>query len=53
MKTPRFTDAKRRYRTAEESRAPNYLARRFKAFRRLQRMQAAKSNIAPIKRASK
>lgn len=40
-----------RYRTADESKVAGYLAKRFKAFRRLQRMQAAaKSDVVPIKR---
>lgn len=47
---PRFTDARRRYRTAEESRAPNYLAKRFKAIRRLARMKAAQV-VTPIRKA--
>lgn len=48
MKRPRFTDAHRgRYRTAEESKTPGYLAKRFAAFRRLQRMQA-RSNVAQL-----
>ena len=42
-----------RYKTAEQSRAPGYLARRFKALRRLQRMQQAKSNVQPLKKAAK
>ena len=52
MKPPKFTDARRRYRTAEESRSPGYLARRFKAYQRLQRMQATKSKITPMKKAA-
>lgn len=39
-----------KYRTAEQSRAPNYLRKRFAAIRRLQRMQAAKSNVQPLPR---
>ena len=48
---PNYTDARRRYRTAEESRSPGYLARRLKAYARLQRIQAAK--VTPLKRAAK
>jgi hypothetical protein len=51
MKPPRFTDARRRYRTAEESRAPGYLARRLKAYARLQRIKEAK--VTPLRKAAK
>jgi len=47
---PRFTDNRGRYRTAEESKEPGYLARRFQAIRRLQRMQARKQNITPLRK---
>ena len=36
---PRYTDARPRYRTASESREPGYLARRMKAYARLNRMR--------------
>lgn len=49
MKAPRFTDRRGRYRSAAESRTPGYLARRFDAFRRLQRLQA-RCNVTPIKK---
>jgi hypothetical protein len=39
MKPPRFTDRRRRYRTAAESSQPGYLAKRFKAYARLERMK--------------
>lgn len=43
-----------RYRTAEESRKPGYLARRFKAYRRLQRLKDEQAkNVTPLKRAAK
>jgi hypothetical protein len=42
-----------RYKTAEQSREPGYLAKRFKALLRLQRMQAAKSNVQPLKKIGK
>jgi hypothetical protein len=38
MKTPNYTDKRRRYRTAAESSQPGYLARRFKAYARLARI---------------
>ena len=50
MKRPRFVDGKGRYRSAEESRSPGYLARRFEAIRRLQRMKERRQNITPIKK---
>lgn len=40
-----------RYKTAAQSREPGYLARRFQALRRLERMKAAKSNVQPLKKA--
>lgn len=40
MKTPKYTDQHRgRYRSAAESREPGYLARRLKAYARLQRIR--------------
>jgi hypothetical protein len=39
MKRPVFTDRRGRYRSSAESREPGYLARRFKAIERLQRMR--------------
>ena len=50
MKQPRYCDKHRgRYQTAEASREPGYLARRFKAIARLQRMRA-RTNVTQIKR---
>lgn len=49
MKRPRYSDRRPRYRTAEESRAPGYLARRFEAIRRLQRMKE-KRVVVPIRK---
>ena len=51
MKPVKFTDARRRYRTAEQSAAPGYLARRFKAIRRLQRMKAAAHTVTTLRTA--
>lgn len=49
MKRPKFTDTHRgRYHTSEESKTPGYLARRFAAYRRLQRMQARSSVVAQL-----
>lgn len=43
MKAPTFTDKHRgRYRSAAESKQPGYLARRMKAYARLERLKAAK-----------
>jgi hypothetical protein len=53
MSKPRYTDARRRYRTAEESRAPGYLARRLKAYARLQRMKAATQTVTPLRKVAK
>lgn len=40
-----------RYRTAEESREPGYLAKRFRAWRRLQRMRdRASVNVQPLRK---
>ena len=52
MKTPRWTDRKPRYHDSEASKQPGYLAKRFQAFKRLQRMQSAKSNVQPLKKAT-
>jgi hypothetical protein len=38
MKSPKYTDKRRRYRTAAESSQPGYLAKRLKAYARLERM---------------
>lgn len=48
---PNYTDARRRYRTAEESRSPGYLARRFRALQRLQRIRSSRSSVTSIKKA--
>lgn len=56
MKTPRWTDKQRgRYRTSAESQQPGYLARRMKAYARLERMRAARqeSNVTTIKTKAK
>ena len=47
MKRPRFTDERSKYHDAETSREPGYLARRMKAYARLQRMKA-RTNVTPI-----
>lgn len=47
-KTPRFTDGRGRYINSEKSKEPGYLARRFKAYRRLQRMKARRCNVTQI-----
>ena len=53
MKRPKFTDGRGTYRNAEKSREPGYLAKRFKAIRRLERMRARRQpNVTPIKRVS-
>lgn len=49
MNRPRYTDKRPRYHSADESRKPGYLARRFAAYRRLQRMKA-RSNVKPIRK---
>ena len=50
MKKPNYTDGFRgRYRSASESREPGYLARRMKAYARLQRLKARKaSNVQQL-----
>jgi hypothetical protein len=52
MKAPKFTDTHRgRYHSAEASREPGYLARRFKAFKRLEeRRSRASATVTQIKR---
>jgi hypothetical protein len=52
MKRPKFTDGRGTYHSSEKSREPGYLARRFKAIERLQRMRAKKHNVTPIKKAA-
>lgn len=39
-----------RYRTAAESRMPGYLERRFKAYRRLQRMKERAAVVQPLRK---
>jgi len=41
-----------RYRTAAESQKPGYLAKRFKAFKRLQRIKDRKASVQPIRKAA-
>lgn len=57
MKTPKFTDRHRggRYRNAAESSQPGYLARRMKAYARLERMRAARAdtNVTPMQKRRK
>lgn len=50
---PRYTDKRKRYRTAAETREPGYLARRFAAILRLQRMKsrAVVTNLTERKKA--
>ena len=45
LRKPRFTDARARYRTAEESRTPGYLAHRMRVYARLQRMRRRRNVI--------
>jgi hypothetical protein len=49
MRKARYTDARPRYRTAEESKAPGYLAHRFKVYARLQRMRR-RSNVIRLRK---
>lgn len=51
MKPPRYTDKQRggRYRTADETKQPGYLARRLKAYARLERLRAKATNVTTIK----
>ena len=49
MKRPRYTDARPRYYTSDESRKPGYLARRMKAYARLQRMRR-RSNVIRLRK---
>lgn len=45
-----------RYKTSAQSREPGYLAKRFKAIRRLQRMKAAQAErevVTPLRKAVK
>lgn len=60
MTAPKFTDKQRggRYHNAATSREPGYLAKRMKAYARLERRRAAKaareaerSNVTPIAKA--
>jgi hypothetical protein len=48
MKSPKYTDKRRRYRTAAESSQPGYLAKRLKAYARLERITAKKSLLDAI-----
>jgi hypothetical protein len=51
MKPPRYTDRRRRYRTAAESSQPGYLAKRLKAYARLERILGKKLMVVvPIRR---
>jgi hypothetical protein len=52
VKRPKFTDGKGRYRNAAETAQPGYLARRFEAIRRLQRMKARKSTVTTFRKVS-
>ena len=45
---PKFTDGRSRYHSAEESKSPGYLARRFEAYKRLQRMQSRTQNVTTL-----
>lgn len=45
MRRPKFTDARPRYRSAEESKVPGYLAHRFRVYARLARMRRRKNII--------
>jgi hypothetical protein len=50
MRHPNYTDRRRRYRTAAESSQPGYLARRFKAYARLERILGKKLVVVPLRR---
>ena len=51
MKRVRYTDARPRYRTAEESRTPGYLAHRMKVYARLLRMRR-RHNVITLRKAA-
>jgi hypothetical protein len=51
IRRPRFTDARARYRNAEESRTPGYLAHRMKLYARLQRMRR-RHNVITLRKAA-
>jgi hypothetical protein len=48
MKTPRFTDNRPKYHDSQKSQEPGYLARRLKAYARLQRMRSRTSNVQAL-----
>jgi hypothetical protein len=48
MKRPHFTDRRPRYRSAEQSRTPGYLAHRLRLYARLPRMKA-RHNVIPLR----
>lgn len=45
---PRYTDGRQKYKTAAQSREPGYLAKRMKAYARLQRLRAARQLTQPV-----
>ena len=49
LRKVKFTDCRPRYRNAEESRTPGYLAHRFRLYARLQRMRRRHNVITPRK----
>lgn len=49
MRKVKYTDARSRYRTAEESMAPGYLAHRMRVYARLQRMRR-RSNVIKLRK---
>ena len=51
MKRVRYTDARSRYRTADASRVPGYLAHRMKVYARLQRMRR-RHNVITLRKAA-
>ena len=51
MRKPRYTDARPRYRNSEASRAPGYLAHRFRVYARLQRMRR-RHNVITLRKAA-
>lgn len=48
MKRPRYTDGRGAYHDSEKSKEPGYLARRMRAYARLQRMRARQSNVQTL-----
>ena len=51
MKRPKYTDSRPRYRNADASRVPGYLAHRFRVYARLQRMRR-RHNVITLRKAA-